>query len=258
MKRYIVFVIFFFVIAPAEAYDTQGLLPLSPFGVFSTFSAESPPRYSAGFGLLLEKSIDPNFFRTTYQMSYALFDNIELLAAFPYVYGADDNLYGAEDLNLGFKHRLLNESTYLPAVAYLLTLGAGIGKKEFSTGGSSGGGLILSKKIGPFRAHLNLLASNPQAKGLNTEYRMNLGSELAISHNANILAEIIGKKNYTENKIDLLEWRVGLRHATSDTIFTSVGVGFDFKKRAPEYRLFLMISFLLPADGSVAGMKSSK
>lgn len=254
MKKY-VFLLIVFLVAPAEAYDTQGLLPLSPYGVFSTFSAESPSRYSVGFGFMLEKSIDPNYLRTTYQMSYALFDNIELLAAFPYVYGADDNLYGAEDFNIGFKHRLVDETTHLPAIAYLLTLGAGIGKKEFTTEGSFGGGLILTKKLGPFRAHLNLLASNPQANGLQTEYRMNLGSELAISHNTRILGEIVGRKNYTENKIDLLEWRLGLRHATTDTIFTSVGAGFDFKRRAPEYRLFLMISVILPAK-EAAGVKS--
>ena len=191
-------------------------------------------------------------------MSYALFDTVELLAAFPYVYSADDHLYGAEDLNFGFKHHFVSETTYLPAVAYLLTLGAGIGKRELSTEGSFGGGLIFTKKVGPFRAHLNLLASNPQAKGLNTEYRINLGSEIAISHSTRVLAEIIGRKDYSENKIDLLEWRLGLRHATTDSIYTSVGAGFDFKRRAPECRLFLMISYILPGSGPADGVKSSQ
>jgi hypothetical protein len=230
----------------AQAFDVKGLQPLSPYGVFSSFSAESLPHKSVGIGLGVERSMEPHFYRTTLQMAYGLHDKVEINASLPYVINWGESLCGAEDLSIGLKHRVLDETKYTPAVAYMLTASVPFGRNEFSTDGSYGGGLLVTKKVGPFKGHLNLLYSNPGKAELHDEYSMNLGAELAVSHNSKILAELVGRKNYFMNKIDLLEWRLGYRVATRDYLFTSVGVGFDIKEREPHYRFLVTVGIILP------------
>jgi hypothetical protein len=83
---------------------------------------------------------------------------------------------------------------------------------------------------------------------LKDEYSVNLGAELAIAHDSSVLVEVVGRKNYFKNKIDLLEWRMGYRVATTDNIFTTIGAGFDIKDRSPDYRLMFSISIVLPKE----------
>ncbi len=229
-----------------HAFDVIGLQPLPPYGVFSTFSAESPARNTVGFGLGVEKSYDPGFWRFLLQFDYALHDRVELMLTAPYVSEWENRVDGFEDLAFGFKHRILDEGTYSPAVAYILTVSAPTGEDEFSTDGNVGGGLLLTKKIGPFKGHINALYSKPDKTDLNDFYSLNIGAELAVSNKSKILAELIGRKDYTENKLNLLEWRIGYRIATTENIFTTFGAGFDIKDRTPDYRFFFSLSLILP------------
>ncbi len=233
---------------PAEAFDIKGLQPLPPYGVFSTFSAESLPRQKVGVGLNFEKSRGPDFYRTTFQFAYGLRDNIELNATLPYITGWSGSADGFEDVNFGFKHRIMEEGQFQPAVAYMLNAAPGTGRAEFSTNGKLGGGLLLTKKVGPFKGHINAFYSSPHKDDLKDEYSLNIGSELAITHSSKVLAEIVGRKNYYKNKIDLLEWRFGYRIATTDYIYTTIGAGFDIKARTPDYRLLFSVSFILPKE----------
>ncbi|NTU43603.1 MAG: hypothetical protein HGA78_11270, partial [Nitrospirales bacterium] len=41
----------------ASAFDVKGLQPVSPYGVFSTFSAESLSRHDVAIGLGFERSV---------------------------------------------------------------------------------------------------------------------------------------------------------------------------------------------------------
>ncbi len=239
---------FFYFLPSAHAFDVKGLQPLSPYGVFSTFSAESLKQNKVGIGIGLEKSFDPDFYRSNFQMAYGLHDRLELNMSVPYVYDWQDRIDGFEDISMGIKHRIIDEQKYKPAMAYILTVSAASGKDEFTTDGRLGAGLLVSKKVGPFKGHLNLFYSNPGDSDLDDEYSLNIGTELAVSHNSTILAEIVGKKDYFRNRINLFEWRLGYRVATTDNIFTTIGAGFDIKKRTPDYRFIFSISIILPKE----------
>ncbi|MEW6117382.1 MAG: hypothetical protein AB1553_10835 [Nitrospirota bacterium] len=232
----------------SAAFEVKGLQPLSPYGVFSTFSAESLKQNKVGFGVGLEKSSDPDFYRTLFQFAYGLHDRFEINITLPYVIEWEDRVDGLEDLHIGIKHRIIDEGEVIPAVAYMLTVSPPSGKDEFTIDGGVGGGVVLTKKVGPFKGHINGLYSRPEKRGLREEYTLNIGTELAVSHNSKVLAELVGKKNFTRNKIDLLEWRLGYRIVTADNIFTTIGAGFDIKNRTPDFRLIFSLSIILPKE----------
>jgi hypothetical protein len=231
----------------AHAFDVKGLQPLPPYGVFSTFSAESLKQNKVGFALGIERSGSPNFYRTNFNFAYGLHDRVEFNMSLPYVSGWN-NIDGFEDMNFGIKHRLVDETLYSPAFAYMLMVSTPTGRDGLSTDGRVGVGLLLTKKVGPFRGHVNVIYSNPMDSALKDEYSVNLGAELAIAHDSSVLVEVVGRKNYFKNKIDLLEWRMGYRVATTDNIFTTIGAGFDIKDRSPDYRLMFSISIVLPKE----------
>ncbi|MFQ3573108.1 MAG: hypothetical protein SNJ53_00575 [Thermodesulfovibrionales bacterium] len=232
------------------AQDIKGIQPLQPYGVFSTISAESLKQKELGLSLSLERSRAPDLYRINMQTAYGLKDNIEIHANLPYIFKYEQNLYGFEDILFGFKHRLNDEGKFDPAVAYIITLSPGLGRDEFSTDGRLGVGAILTKKVGPFKGHANFLLYQPFKSGMTREYILNVGTELAITHSSKILAELIGRKNYTINKIDLLEWRIGLRQETINNLHTSIGIGFDIKDRKPDYRLLFSIGYILQGKRS--------
>jgi hypothetical protein len=237
-----------FFLTSAHAFDVKGLQPLSPYGVFSTFSAESLKQNKVGFGLSVEKSYDPNFYRTIFQLAYGLHDKFEFNVTLPYVTEWENRVDGFEDVSLGVKHRVIDEGEYWPAAAYILTVSPPSGKDDFTTEGRVGGGLVVTKKVGPFKGHFNAFYSRPQKTGLKPEYAVNLGAELAVTHDSKVLAEIIGRKNYFKNKIDMLEWRLGYRIATTEYLYTTIGAGFDIKNRTPDYRLMFSVSVILPPE----------
>jgi hypothetical protein len=232
----------------AHAFDVKGLQPVPPYGVFSTFSAESLKQNKIGFGLSVEKSYDPNFYRTVFNLAYGIHDKFEMNITLPYVAEWENRIDGFEDVSFGIKHRVMDEGKYEPAVAYLLTVSPPSGKDEFTTEGRVGGGLLLTKKVGPFKGHLNVLYSKPDKNGLKDEYAVNLGAELAVTHDSKMLAEVVGRKNYFKNKIDMLEWRLGYRIATTEYLYTTVGAGFDIKNRTPDCRLMFSVSVILPPE----------
>jgi len=232
----------------AFAFDVKGTQPLSPYGIFSTFSAESLKQNKVGIGLTFEKSKEPDFYRTLFQLAYGLHDKFEINVTLPYVADWEHKMDGFEDASLSVKHRILDDGIYIPSIAYMLNVSAVSGKEVFSTNGVLGGGLLFTKKIGPFKGHLNMLYSKPGNSLLKDEHSLNLGAELAVTHNSKLIAELAGKKNYFKNKIELLEWRLGYRIATTDNIFTTVGAGFNIKNRTPDYRLLFSLSFILPKD----------
>ncbi len=246
MFRLILVFLSIFIHSYIFAEDIKGLQPLQPYGVFSTFSAESLKAKELGIALTLERTRSPDFYRITTQAAFGLRDDMELHINIPYMLKYEQSLYGFEDLCLGFKHRVVDEGRYNPGIAYLLIASPGIGNSEFTTNGRVGVGLIISKKVGPFKGHGNLFIYEPFRSGLNREYLLNLGAELAIAHSTRVLAELVGRKNYFINRIDLLEWRIGLRQEVYEQTFATLGAGFDIKDLKPQYRFLFSLSYVIP------------
>ncbi|MEN2986606.1 MAG: hypothetical protein ABDH16_08140 [Thermodesulfovibrionaceae bacterium] len=245
---FFIFVLFFS--TSVYAFDRKGFSPTSPYSVFSTFSAETPKQNQLATDFSFEFATDPDIKRLNLNISYGLTNRLEVIANLPYnlSYQNSKNKNGSEDLNLGFKHRLLDETRYLPAFAYLLYLSGDLGKEEFSTQGGFGGGIIVTKKLGPVTAHGNLIYFNPFKKGFKDTWSLNLSSELKVSYNSAVLFEIIGRKAIDKDKIELIEWRVGYRIKVTDISYTTVGVGFDIKNRSPDARFLFGVSVILPKE----------
>lgn len=251
MKKLVSFLVFILVLSSnVYAFDRKGFSPTAPFSVISTFSAESPKQNQVAVIFGFELATDPDIKRLSLNLSYGLTNKIEIIANLPYnlSYQNSLNSSGAEDINFGFKHRIIDETTYLPAFAYMLYLSGDFGKEDFSTEGGLGGGFIVTKKIGPVKAHGNLVYFRPNKEGLKEGWNLNLGSELKVSYNAGILFEIIGRKAIYKNKIDLVEWRLGYRIMITDLSYTTVGLGFDIKNRNPDARFMFAVSLVLPGE----------
>lgn len=251
MKRLITFLIFVLILTShAYAFDRKGFSPTAPFSVISTFSADSPKQNQVAIDLSFELTNDPDIKRTNLNISYGLTSNVEIIANLPYNFSYHNSLNGngSEDINFGFKHRVIDETTYLPAFAYMLYVSGDFGNEDFSTEGGIGGGLIVTKKIGPVKAHGNLIYFRPNKEGLKEQWNLNLGSELKVSYNSSILFEIIGRKAIDKNKIDLVEWRLGYRVRITDFSYTTVSTGFDIKNRNPDVRVMFGISVVLPGE----------
>jgi len=249
MRRlWIVLIILLMTVASASAFDVKGLQPLAPYGVFSTFSAESLEHNHVGFSAEFEKVVKPDFYRSTMQVAYGLHDRFEIDMTFPYVFNFENHIDGAEDVNFGIKHRLLDEGTFNPAVAYMLTVALPTGRYELSTNGEHGAGLLVTKKIGPFLGHVNILYEKPGESDLHGQYNLNLGTELAITHDSKILAELLGRKDYFKTKVDIVEWRLGYRVATLENLYTTIGAGFNLESRSPDFRFLFSVSIILPKE----------
>lgn len=244
MKR-VLFLAILLLLLPKQSYafDILGLQPVAPYGIFSTFSAESLPKNKAAFETAFEKSKDPTFYRLTLLGAYGISDSLEFDITVPYVLRYDDSIDGMEDIAFGFKHRFYNEGKYGPSLAYIVNASINNGRDDFSTNGSFGAGLIISKRIGPFKGHFNVFYERPGSGKLFDELSFRGGVELSAGHNFSILSEVLVQNDYFDNEYKHVEARFGYRLRTTDNIFTTIGAGLDLKARSPEYRIIFSVSF---------------
>jgi len=249
MRRAFLFFFFFlFGSSSTHAFDISGLQPLAPYGVFSTFSAESLQNRKSSLEIGAERSREPNFYRFSLRAAYGLRDNLEFSLALPYVHNFSGDRSGLEDIAAGFKHRFFDEDKYGPSLAYIISASIPSGENEISAGGRIGAGLIMSKRVGPFDGHLNIFYYKPGRSRLRDEVAVSAGVEFAAAHNFKILSEIIFKKSHFMDEYDLIETRFGYRVKTTEFIYTTFGAGLDIKNRNPEYRFFLSVNFTTPQE----------
>ncbi len=227
-------------------FEMTGLSPVEPYGVFSTFSAESLPKTKAAFSAGTEITIDPNFYKFLFKTAYGLTDNIELNMTVPYAFDRVSTS-GFEDIALGFKHRFFDEGKYGPSIAYILNASIPSGRDEFSTDGRYGIGLIVSKRVGPFNGHVNLFYEKPGNGKLEEEVSFLAGLDFAVAHNFKILAELYCIKSHESDNVDLVEGRIGYRVKTTESIYTTFGVGVDLKNGNPDSRIMFSLTFLSPS-----------
>ncbi len=243
VNKILIIIAFFLFSGEIFAFDISGLQPVAPDGVFSTFSPESLPKNKASIELLLEQSKEPDFYRVQLRGAYGLSDHLEFMITVPYVYDYLGSVDGVEDVAIGFKHRFYDEGKYGPSLAYILTASLPVGHDRLTSGGRTGLGLILSKRLGPFRGNFNVFFVQPGKGSLQYEMLFSSGIEFSATHDSDILAEFLARKLHFSREYDQLEAHFGYRIKTSDSVYTTVGVGADFKARSPEYRLLFSISF---------------
>ncbi|MEW6586360.1 MAG: hypothetical protein AB1442_12215, partial [Nitrospirota bacterium] len=222
MKK--VFLFLLFLVLPlcniAYAFDLKGLQPVDPYGVFSTFSAESLPKGKAAFSGGADISLDPDFYRAVFKTAYGLNDSVEIMMTVPYVFGSDVD-DGFEDVAFGIKHRFFDEGKYGPSLAYILNGSPPSGREGLTTGGRYGAGFVVSKRVGPVNGHLNLFYEKPGDGDLKTEISFLAGLDFAAAHNFKLLGELYCRRSHDSKKLDLVEGRIGYRFRTTDFIYTS-------------------------------------
>jgi hypothetical protein len=249
MKRYFLLPAFLIVLSlykDSDAFDITGLQPTAPYGVFSVFSAESPPQGKFALSTDAEILLEPDFYKFLFKTAYGITDTLEFNMTIPYVHKWEDRIDGFEDAAFGLKHRILDEGRYGVSIAYILNASVPSGRDEFSTDGRFGGGLLVTKRVGPVKGHANFFYEKPGKGNLDDELIMGAGMDFSASHKVNILAELYSKKSHDSGKFDSLEGRVGYRIRATDILYTTLGVGFDIKDKSPEYRIIFSLTFLSP------------
>lgn len=247
MKKYFLsgLVASLILINQAYSFDTKGLQPLTPYGIFSTFSAEGLEKGRTGIAIALKKSTEPDFYRFTSIFAHSVTDNTEIEMTINCITQSQSSVDGLEDISLGIKHKFFKEGKYGPSVAYLLNVSIPSRKDALNTDKTLGGGIIVSKKLGPVMGHANLFYALPVTNKFKDEITLAVGIDFSASHSFKILGEIYGKKNYS-GKLNIFEARLGYRFLTSDNMFTTFGLGFDIDKKNREYKMLLSLTYLFP------------
>ena len=232
--------------ANSYGFDNIGLIPVQPNGVFSTLSAYTIGEQKTGVMVSVDRSIEPNFYRFSLALEYGTSENTEVLANFPFVTGYN-GLEGLDDISFGFKHKIIDEKRFGPTISYLIGFSAP-GRDVFSSEGNFGGGIILSKRVGPFQGSINLFYYKPTKATLEDMFETRIGFDLAAGHNFDILSELFIRKGHFSESIEQIEGRIGYRVKTAKNSRALLGLGYDFKNRTPEWRLFFSISFIFPEE----------
>lgn len=246
MKRLYLFAFLLMLPYNSHAFDIAGLQPVSPNGIFSTFSADSVAKNRAAAEIVFERSKEPDFYRFSLRGAYGLSDSVEISFNVPYVYNFADSVDGIEDVAFGIKHRFYDEGKYGPSLAYIINASLSTGRDEFSSNGRYGIGFVMSKRVGPFKGHFNIFFEKPGTSRLKDEITFLGGVELSAANNFKVLSEIFMRKSHFSNEYDQIEARFGYRLKTTDTIYTTLGAGVDLKRRSPELRLLVSVSFVTP------------
>lgn len=249
MKRTFLFVLLLLALSEKiYAFDISGLQPLAPHGIFSTFSAESLQKNKSSVEISFESSKGPDFYRTSFKTAYGITDKLEFNLTVPYVFNYFDKKNGLEDIAAGIKYRFYDEGKYGPSVAYLINASVPSGDNEFSSDGRVGAGIIVSKRVGPFKGHLNIFYEKPGNSRLKDEISLLGGVEFSAAYNFKILNEIIVKTSQYPQEHNQTEARFGYRIKTTDYIYTTLGVGLEIRRISPEYRIFISVNLTTPDE----------
>ena len=230
-----------------DIYEVKGYTPIAPYGVFSTFSAKSLQQGQLAIGPSFELLSESDLKRLSLQAAYGIKDNIEIGINIPYV--ITDAEEGLEDLGAGIKYRFIDEGRYGPSVAALFTATIPSGRHTYSTNSTDVGmGMLISKRVGPFNGNVNLIYTRVGKSGLKNELLYTIGVEFAAARNLQLLGELYGKKSRFSSDNNSLEARFGYRILTGNSVYTTIGLGFDLRNKNPEYRAMLSISFIYPPE----------
>ncbi len=228
----------------AFGFDNLGLMPPQPLGVFSTLNTDTAGKGRYQIMLSVERSIDTSFYRFSLSTEYGVTEDSDVLFTLPFVTGLEDT-EGLDDISLGFKGRLIREFKYSPTLSYVLSFSIP-GKDVLTSHGHAGGGIVLSKRVGPFQGSLNMFYYKPTNASQEDLFETRIGLDLAAGHNLNIMSELLIRKGHDTETVDLIEGRFGYRVRISSNTFSVLGVGYDFKNRNPEWRFFFSLSMGFP------------
>jgi len=222
--------------------DLSGLQPPTPYAVFSTFTAESPEKGHLAVDISYDTLLRSSAYHVGTDMSFGIKDNLEISLS------ATDARGEFEDLAIGLKHRFIDKGPNGPALAYMLISTIDLGGEDVSTGGSYGGGFIMSERVGPVFAHFNLIYLVPGDSKYKGEFRASGGLVFAAAHNKWLLGEVYGRSTHYSDAVDQCEARLGYRALIAENLYADLGMGVDFLSDPADYRLMLTVAVVLPGE----------
>jgi hypothetical protein len=241
---------------PAWAFEPDIVKPVAPNGVIQTFGAQSLQEGSYAGGINFEYVKHQTYYRFTLGYAYGITNSIELTLNAPYVYHLETDMpgyySGFEDIGAALKYRFLEQGAYGPSAAVLLMGYTPTGSDAFSREGGVGGGVVLSRRVGPFMGNVNWVYTVPGQSVLKNEWDFLAGLDFSAARNLKMLAELHIRKGQSSSTVNLTEGRFGYRLFT-EKFFSTVAVGYDFKDRNPEFRVIVSLTLV----GKPAGASNS-
>ncbi len=216
--------------------------PIAPYGLFSSFSAETLKQGNSAYSLSIERSIEPDYYLGRLSLAYGITERMEFGLSIPYVIEKDAD--GLGDASFGFKYKLIDEGRIGPSFTTMFYVSPPTGDDAITADGRFGLGGFLTKRIGPVTGHINLIYTKPANASLKDEILITGGFDFSASHSSDLIGEIYVLKPTASNSFEQIEGRFGYRLKTTDYIYTTLGIGTDFKNRTPEYRFFFSVSLL--------------
>lgn len=222
------------------SFAQEGLTSVDVDDSFTALSA-----YPVGIGagsvdLQLSKIISPDYWSLRMSISYGLFRTGELILNIPYAFDYAEE-EGFQDINFALKQVLFYEGRYNPSISIIGTYSVD-GKRNISTGGAVGGGVLITKKVGPFVGNLNLLYFHPHVDGLDDEYQIRIGGNVSVSHDFVTILDFLIKKSFYSNEIDHIEGRFGYSITLSSSVSGYGGFGYDFKEDIESWSVFFRLN----------------
>lgn len=259
MKHAIGFAIITLFLIPVSVFAAgdapRGYQPVQGTGIFSVFSTGTlgQGRWSLETGAEIVK--DPDVERLPVRAAYGVANKLDVgmnLSAAS-VEGGD----GLEDLSLGVKYRFLDQGRYGPSAALILALSLPTGEEVKNLGSGafeSEAVFVASRRVGPFTGHFNLGYNIIYSSDNDDELIAAGGLDFSASKNVVLLSEIYFKSSRNPLSSSLLEARLGYRARLSESISSSVGLGFGLDSREPEYRVMVLFTFNYPRDSEIIRM----
>lgn len=260
------------------AADPQALpinfRPIADTGGFTVFSADTLEKNQLALEIsadLLEpagyngKGLDQK--TVSYKLGYGLLDFIQLGVEVPYTWWQVDSVpyksKGLDDINLGVKVRLLEESEKLPSIGIVgfISLTTGDKSKGIGTKRSDGGVKLIASKnlISSLNASINIGYTGVGRTSdipLRNEFTYGVGIDYGIYKGLNAIAEIAGSTNrYINQKSNPLEFFGGLRFSYYDIFYSTFGFRKGFNNASPDWGILGSISFKWP---KVKNIKDAK
>lgn len=231
----------FFIYATASAQEV--LLPTDRDDSVTALSAYPVGKADGYLDLQIHRPLDPSYWSFRAGLSYGLFRTSELILNLPYAIDYEGE-NGFQDMTLALKQAILYEGRLHPSIS-LLGLYTVEGKEEISKGGGYGGGILITKKVGPFLGNINFIYFNPRRDELKDEYQVRIGGNVSIAHDFRTIIDLLVKKSVSSDEIDHMVASFGYSVSLSHRVTGYGGFGYDLKGDISSWNIFIRFNFHL-------------
>ncbi len=228
------------IFSPSVLFAQEGVMPTDSDDSFTAISAYPVGLKAGSIDMQIDRPLKPSYWSWRLGLSYGLLSTTEFMVNVPYAFDYDDQ-NGFQDITLALKQVLVYEKRYNPSVS-LIVSHSFEGKEGISTGGAYGGGVLVTKKLGPFVGNINFLYFHPVEKSFEDEYQVRIGGNISVSHDFRTIVDVLVKKSFYANEIDHVQTRIGYAVSLSPVVTGYGGFGYDLKEDIESWNIFVRLN----------------